>query len=56
MELIIFGIMGKEDELTHGMELEIPDNNETLVTGVTVSGLFTEIEENKPKKTKGGKK
>ncbi len=50
MELIIFKIMPKDEELKNGMIIEVPDDNQRLITGLDVHGLFERITE-KPKKT-----
>lgn len=57
MELIIFGIMSKDEELKQNTVYEVPDDNKTLITGLDVHGLFERVPEKKPKtgKNKGEK-
>lgn len=57
MELIIFGIMSKDEELKQNTVYEVPDDNKTLITGLNEHGWFEIVHEpKKPSKTKKGEK
>lgn len=57
-DLVIFGIMDKTEELKKNQILDVPDDNETLISMLDASGYFervekevkeTEVKETKPK-------
>lgn len=53
MDLVIFGIMDKTEELKKNQEIDVPDDNKTLISMLDTSGYFErvekEVKETKPK-------
>ena len=44
MDLVIFGIMDKTEELKKNQEIDVPDDNKTLISMLDTSGYFERVE------------
>lgn len=61
MDLVIFGIMDKTEELKKNQIITVPDDNERLISMLDTSGYFERVEKEikpnpKPKPKNKGKK
>lgn len=53
LELIAYGLEKKNEYLTNGQIIDVPDNNEVLINSLNASGLFEKVTQvSKPKKVK----
>lgn len=51
LELIAYGLEKKDEYLTYGQIIDVPDNNDVLINSLNASGLFEKVNQvSKPKK------
>lgn len=55
LELVVFGIMDKDEELKENQVIEVPDDNKRLVSSLDAHGLFTRVEKEEPAPVKDKK-